>query len=293
MKKVLKPMKLRSLFLFILIVCFGCELQLQPQPQPKPQPKPIDAYRCLITDVKRIAITRPSKSVAKRQVAAYIETELKQIGLPVRTQPFSSGTNIIGIQRGQLPRIFVIGSHYDSVAQTPGADDNASGCAMTLLLARQFRQTKFRHTIHYIFFDSEEIGFRGSSAYTVALARAGIHCDFMVNFDMVGSLRASAIDPEILFSSLFKKYPWARAISYRQEAGAWSDHVSFQKHGIPFVWIFTGDTKTYHTPADTPSTLNYRGMVRINQYAKDLILSFDKQIDQAMIDRLPMYQRRL
>lgn len=287
MKLLSRPLPLVVLF---VLLCIGCEpqpLKLQP-----PQPKPINSYNCLITDVKQIAITRPSGSTANQRVASYIETELKKLKYVVQRQEFGSGVNIIGIQRGQTTQTIIIGSHYDSVSSTPGADDNASGCAMNLLLARQLSQQTLRHTIRYVFFDGEERGLVGSSYYARNMQKSKERCDFMVNFDMVGNLRASyQVDPDAVFSELFKKYPWARAISHRQGAGP-SDHAPFQRCGIPFVWIFTGGHGRYHGPSDTPNTLNYNGMVQINQYAKDLILCLDKQenkaANEAMIQSLPI-----
>lgn len=279
------------LFVLILFACFGCEDPgpwMQPGPTPlPPQPTPIDVHQCLVTDVARIAVARPSGSVANRRIATYIETELKKFGLMVQKQTFSSGTNIIGIQKGQSSRILIIGSHYDSVSGTPGADDNASGCAMTLLVARQLSRIKLQHSIRYVFFDAEECGLIGSSYYAKNMRE---HCDFIVNFDMVGCLRVSSVGPDAVFSDLFKKYPWAKAITFRQKGP--SDHASFQKRGIPCAWIFTGDHPRYHESTDTPRTLNYKGMVRINQYAKDLILSLDKHAGrvkgQALIESLPI-----
>ena len=283
MKRLLSLLSLCAVL--ICLSCFiGCEPVRPPVP-PKPQPRPINARLCLTTDVKQIAVTRPTGSEANQRVAAYIETELKKLGLTVRRQDFGGGVNIIGIQRGPVARTIIVGSHYDSVSSTPGADDNASGCAMNLLLARQLNREKPRHTIRYVFFDAEERGLVGSSYYARNMMKE--QCDFMVNFDMVGNLHAShmAVDPEPVFSALFKKYPWAKSISHRQGAGP-SDHAPFQRKGIPFVWIFTGGHGRYHGPGDTPATLNYDGMVKINQYAKDLILTFDRQVDRAMIDSL-------
>lgn len=285
----MKPRNLVVLCL-ILLICLGCE-PLQPVAPPKPQPKPVDAYRCLTTDVQKIAVTRPSGSAANQRVAAYIETELKKLKFTVQRQEFGSGVNIIGIQRGQTTQTIIVGSHYDSVSSTPGADDNASGCAMNLLLARQLNQQtlrrQLRHTIRYVFFDGEERGLVGSSYYARNMKE---RCNFMVNFDMVGNLHSLyVVDPDAVFSELFKKYPWARSISHRQGVGP-SDHAPFQRRGIPFVWIFTGGHGRYHNSSDTVNSLNYNGMVKINQYAKDLILSLDKQenkaANEAMIESL-------
>jgi len=269
---------MKHLLSLLLLVCVGCTPPLQPQPKPQP----IDAYKCVVTDVKRIAVNRPTGSEANRQVAVYIETELKKLGLMVQRQEFRSGVNIIGIQKGQTANTIIVGSHYDSVSGTPGADDNASGCAMTLLLARQLHQVKLQHTIRYVFFDAEERGLVGSLYYAKNMKE---HCDFMVNFDMVGNLRPTHVDPDEVFAELFKKYPWAKAISHKQRAGP-SDHAPFQRRGIPFVWIFTGAHRRYHNSSDTPNTINYNGMVKINQYARDLILSFDKHVDRVLLESL-------
>lgn len=275
----------KLLFVLTLLVslsCLGCEnpgpwMQPGPAPQPAPpQPAPVDALQCLTTDVARIAVARPSGSTANRQVAAYIETELKKLGLVVQRQAFSSGTNIIGIQKGTSSRTIIIGGHYDSVSRSPGADDNASGTAMTLLMARQLSRMKLQHTIRYVFFDAEERGLVGSAYYAKNMRET---CDFMLNFDMVGCLRAPSIGPDAVFSDLFKKYPWAKAITFRNSGP--SDHASFRKRGIPCAWIFTGDHSRYHKSTDTARTLNYQGMVRINRYAKDLILGLDKHAGRA------------
>ena len=199
-------------------------------------------------DVEKIAISRPALSKSNIQVGNYLESELTKLGLQVTKQKFSSGTNIIGIQKGKKPETIIIGCHYDSVRGTPGADDNASGCAMTLALARQLSKKKLNYTIKYIFFDNEERGMIGSSYYAKNMKDK---CIFMVNFDMVGRLRIrSSVPPDTIFLGIFKKFPWAKQISFRQGAGP-SDHAPFQRKGIPFVWIFTGTHNKYHNPSDT------------------------------------------
>ena len=272
---------MNKITLLLLALCLGCT----PQPQPQPQPRRINALHSLKNDVKQIVTARP------REVGSYIESELEKLGLEIRRQPFPSGVNIIGIQKGRIDRTFVIGSHYDSVSRTPGADDNASGCSMTLLMAKYLSQRKLKHTIHFVFFDAEEIGLVGSNYYAKYTRE---RCDFMVNFDMVGNLRVpratKAADPEAIFFALFKRYPWAKAISFRRGAGP-SDHAPFQRQGIPFVWIFTGTHNRYHRTTDTPQSLNYGGMVQISQYALDMILNFDNHVDRGLIRSLPRLKR--
>lgn len=277
-------MKFHSLVLLTLLLLVGCEMPVQPS-KPRPRPAPIDARYSLVTDVKQIAVSRPNSSAANQRTGAYIENELNRLGLEVHRQSFSSGVNIIGIQRGLSSRVFIIGAHRDSVSTTPGADDNASGCAMVLLMAKHLSQRKLKHTIHYVFFDAEERGMIGSSYYARNMR---VQCDFMVNFDMVGNLRTmTSVDPDTIFFALFKRYPWAKAITKRQGAGP-SDHAPFQRLGIPFVWIFTGTHDRYHKPTDTSHTLNYDGMVKISRYALDMILNFDNHVNRDLIQSLPI-----
>jgi len=238
-------------------------------------------------DVEKIAISRPALSKSNIQVGNYLESELKKAGLTVTRQKFPTGTNIIGTQKGKKPKTIIIGCHYDSVRGTPGADDNASGCAMTLDIARKLKGRKMNHTIKYIFFDNEERGMVGSRYYARNMKD---DCAFMINFDMVGNLTLT--DPGKVFTGLFKKYPWAKGISYRQGAGP-SDHAPFQRKGIPFVWIFTGTHNRYHRSTDTPGSLNYEGMKLISQYARALILGIDgNRIDYSLILSLQPLEER-
>ena len=240
-------------------------------------------------DVEKIAISRPAQSKNNIQVGDYLESELKKLGLQVKRQKFSTGTNIIGIQKGKKSEVIIIGCHYDSVRGTPGADDNASGCAMTLALARSLSKKKLVHTIKYIFFDNEESGMVGSRYYANNMKDK---CIFMVNFDMVGNLRIKSFIPSDVFPGLFKKFPWAKQISFRQGAGP-SDHAPFQRKGIPFVWIFTGTHNRYHKSTDTPESLNYKGMESISRYAKDLIIGIDgKRINYDIIWTLDIMKEK-
>ncbi len=221
-------------------------------------------------DVEKIAISRPAQSRNNIKVGNYLESELKKIGLQVERQRFSSGTNIIGTLRGKKSDTIIIGCHYDSVRNTPGADDNASGCAMTLALSRKLKKTN--HTIKFVFFDNEERGMIGSRYYAKNMKEK---CIFMINFDMVGHLRIKSFVPSnTVFPGIFKKFPWAKQISFRQGAGP-SDHAPFQRKGIPFVWIFTGTHNRYHRPSDTSNSLNYKGMEKIKEYAEALIIGID------------------
>jgi Zn-dependent M28 family amino/carboxypeptidase len=204
------------MYKYLLILCLvfiGCQEPAKPK---SPQPDPL---RTLQTDIRHIAHVRPSGSAANQQVANYLARELQKSGFQVTRQPFNKGTNIVGIRRGSSARTIIIGSHYDSV-NCPGADDNASGCAVNLLVARQLIKQKLNHTLTIIFFDAEEIGLVGSNYYAKSMTAK---CDLMINLDMVGNLHVSST-PDAIFNDLYRKYPWARNISFRT-GDAPSDHT--------------------------------------------------------------------
>lgn len=262
----------------LMFIC-GCVPPKPPKPAPPPPP-PIT----MEMDMQRIAIPRSCGSENNKQVRTYLTDELRKLGFSVAYQTFSQGVNIIATQRGKSPKTIIVGSHYDSVPSTPGADDNASGCVVNLAVARALSKRKLTHTIEYIFFDAEEHGLVGSSYYATNMKES---CIFMVNLDMVGHLRTTDGVPD----RLFQKYPWARSISH-QEMGSPSDQTPFQRRGIPAVWVFTGGHGRYHQPSDTPATLNFNGMRSISNYVTDIVLSFDKQVDIKFIKSLPIRRYR-
>ena len=239
-------------------------------------------------DLNEIAIPRPAKTSNSIKVSKYIES---QFDLKITRQRFNSGTNIIATQPGKSKETIILGAHYDSVRSTPGADDNASGCAMVLDLAKKLRGKRLNYTIKYIFFDNEENGLIGSRYYANIMKNK---CIFMVNFDMVGRLRVkTSVPPDTVFIGLFKKHPWAKQICFRQGAGP-SDHTYFQRKGIPFVWIFTGTHRDYHRPSDTVDKINYKGMEKISNFVEELVLKIDgkRGIDYNFFYSLPILKEK-
>jgi Zn-dependent M28 family amino/carboxypeptidase len=146
-------------------------------------------------------------------------------------------------------------------------------------------KTKPLHTIKFILFDDEEGGLNGSDYYVNTLEG---QCDFMVNCDMVGTMKTGT--PDTAVAAAFRKYPWAQAITYRDARGG-SDHDGFTRRGIPNVFIHTGLHSRYHEKTDTASTLNYGGMDKINEFLLYLVRTFDKDAGQikSFVRALPPY----
>lgn len=143
-----------------------------------------------------------------------------------------------------------LGAHYDSVAQGPGANDNASGIAVVLEIARLHR----RDGLCIIAFGAEELGLFGSRDY-VARHLAG-SATFMLNIDMAGRLDDPIIvgDSALTSTILDAIADGGAPSAFRRGVFppfASSDHVSFQAVGLPSVTFSSGDDTAIHTPEDT------------------------------------------
>ncbi len=158
----------------------------------------IDESR-LRNHVARLAAKpRPPGSEAHRAAAEYVEQSLRAAGLEVRRDPFGYagyvGTNLIAEppDRGQRERpLFVLGSHYDSIPGSPGADDNATAVAALIeiaacLAAVAVGKESSTSDVWLVAFDLEESGLLGSTHLAEALKRSGREVIGMVSLEMLG-----------------------------------------------------------------------------------------------------------
>ena len=215
--------------------------------------------------------------------------------------------NIIAVLPGkdkQLKNEFiVVGSHYDHLGMGgegsgsrrpdtlgvhPGADDNASGDAVVLELAKHFKKVGSPRSIIFAFFGAEEQGLVGSKFFLEWMKqgddrRVNLPVDeknivAMVNLDMVGRMRDNAMSVSGTgTSSGFKSMVEDVAeqthlkVTCIPDGYGPSDHASFVAVDIPVLFLTTGGHMEYHTPADVPSTLNYDGMQQTLEFSQELI----------------------
>jgi Zn-dependent M28 family amino/carboxypeptidase len=219
---------------------------------------------------------RARGSDAERSAAEYIRLQLSAMGYEPRVEefPLTEGTrssNVIATASGADPRVIVLGAHMDSKSPSPGANDNGTGCALLLELARAFRDRPHAPTIEFVFFGAEEsrgdpedhhVGsaFRVESLSPAEKARiAG-----MISVDMIGvgtrfHARTMGLAPSTMSDAVLAE---ARRqdirMSYLADPGrsGWSDHGPFELAGIPAVWIEWRDDTAYHTAQDTSARLN-------------------------------------
>lgn len=157
-------------------------------------------------DVAFIAQSRPPGSIHWQKVQDFCAAELEQAGFAVQRQDYGSGINVIGTREGAAAasEVVLLAAHYDHVSGCPGADDNASGVAGALEVARVLGQATLPRTLVVACWDEEELGLRGSRAFAQAFTGAKLAVAF--NFDMIG-FASAAEHSQIFPGPLAERFP--------------------------------------------------------------------------------------
>jgi hypothetical protein len=227
---------------------------------------------------------------ARRRLA--VPLELATDLVPTR----SSTSNVLGRLPGRVPETLVIGAHYDhlgrggSGALDPsaagevhhGADDNASGTAALLELARSLagRGARLRRSVVFAAFGAEELGLLGSVHFVERPPLPLSQVVGLLNLDMIGRLEprglfvqgtdTSPAWPELLEAA--NREPELRLRLLGGGTGP-SDHASFFHMGVPVLFFFTGIHSDYHRPSDTAERIDATGMSRILSLVEPIALA--------------------
>lgn len=153
---------------------------------------------------------------------------------------------------GDPGKILIIGAHRDTVAGAPGANDNTSGVAAALEAAEVLKDVPLGVTVRYVFFGAEEDGLYGSEEYVKHLERGRIIG--MINLDMEGVgerlILAGKGDDTLVRTAARLAGDLGIRVEVRGAEGG-SDHVNFERAGVPVVFLFRPDDPYYDTPRDT------------------------------------------
>ena len=162
--------------------------------------------------------------------------------------------NVVAERGGDDDGIVVLGAHYDTVANTTGANDNASGTAVLLAVARELAGRSLPFGLRFVAFGAEELGLLGSQFYVNSLSTGQQRRTIaMLNFDAVGSGNQLALLGSPALTELAVELSEERQIPVRVIGGllgAGSDHMSFAAAGIPVITFVTEDFSRLHTPQD-------------------------------------------
>ena len=199
--------------------------------------------------------------------------------------------NIIAFIDNKKKNTVIIGAHYDHIGYGGqysldrgineihnGADDNASGTAMLLSLAKQLNnKNDVENNYLFIAFSAEELGLIGSRYFVNSDVFKKESINFMINLDMVGRLNA---EKELSIfgvgtSSIFKQVVNSMNNNFKlkiiEDGTGPSDHTSFYNKDIPVLFFHTGSHENYHRPSDDVNLINYKGMSEISNYIIDII----------------------
>lgn len=207
-----------------------------------------------------------------------------------------AGVNVVGVLPGKNPALkgeaLVVGAHFDHLGRGipsakpgnegkvhPGADDNASGVSILLELAKIMADGEApARSVVFVAFTGEECGLLGArhfirhmDPFSVPGVRA------MINLDTVGGLR----NGKLLVLGAASATEWAYILAGAgygtgithnavKENIQSSDQSVFAEAGIPSLHLFTAPGASYHTPGDTPDSLDYAGMSRIGEFALEI-----------------------
>ncbi len=223
-----------------------------------------------------------------------IDSKIASISVEI-DRTVSKPANVIGWIDNKSTKTVVVGAHYDhlgivkargSADKTPqihnGADDNASGTAALLELARWVVTDK-NLKYNYIFaaFSAEEKGLYGSKAFCSRAWVNNSNIIYMLNMDMVGRLgcqgdtiRALGIASSTIWEGLIDTISHPDfAILKINGAPNFSDHAPFIRKEIPAIFFTTGLHPQYHTPQDDIQLINFTGMAEIESYLQHFIKS--------------------
>jgi len=281
--------------------------------------KPLTQDETKIRDALKRSVTQLAEPIGKRSVdyaydslkaaANFIETTLRSQGYDVHSYEFSVDNNTVRNLEVQIPgakspeKTLVLGAHYDTFGDSPGADDNASGVAALLELAGSLKDSKPDQTIRLVFFVNEEPPYfqtdkMGSLIYAKQLHDQKVDVTGMISLETIGYY-SDAESSQQYPAGFGVLYPYVgnyigfvgnvgsrslvrRAVkAFRQSAEfpsegvaapsrltgiGWSDHWAFWQQGYKAIMVT--DTApfrnhTYHQPSDTPEKLDYDRMARV------------------------------
>lgn len=259
---------------------------------------------------------RGTGSEGERKAADYIAGQFREIGLrplsPGYIKPFSfrhnpnphdtssgkievNSRNVIGFLDNGSESTIVVGAHYDHLGLGKdhnsleansegkihnGADDNASGTAGVIELARHFSGNGVKEKYNFLFicFSGEELGLIGSKKWcdNPDIELKTINC--MINMDMIGRLNDSTdklivygVGTSPAFVPMLDSIKAGLQLKKDSSGTGPSDQTSFYLKDIPVLHFFTGQHSDYHKPSDDADKINYPGVSRVLTFIVQVI----------------------
>lgn len=259
---------------------------------------------------------RPMGSPAEQKAIKFAVEKFKAFGCDtsyIMPMTFTSTSNTtsgiaVGVKKGISKKIIVLGGHIDSAGpEIPGADDDGSGSAVIIELARILATRETQSTIVYALFGGEEQGLEGSTYFTNFFPEID-SVVLMLQVDMANGLGILEIDPNTYGQSAPKwlvsaaieeynklgytklRYPThAYVLNNTFGKGAGSDHEPFLDCGIPAIAFVSDISNPIHTPQDNFKNFDARGLKRSGDLVLKLVERFDKGVPSRNTERYWLY----
>lgn len=238
--------------------------------------------------------------------ASFVFPESLQVSLQVGVETErATVNNVLAYLPGQTDEYIILGAHYDHLGRGnfdslapaqigqihPGADDNASGTAGVMELARHFAgiqaklgKGKLRRGILFANFAGEELGLLGSAHWVEAPTRPLDKAVAMLNMDMIGRIKdgkvfIGGVGTGSSFKTVLELAESKAPFKFEDSPSGYSssDHTSFVTKKIPVLFFFSGLHSDYHKPSDTWDKINAASAVQL----LDMVANVTEQLDSA------------
>lgn len=311
---------MRTSSLIRSILLFSCLLYVALPAHAQTNPKNLQKHIHFLAADKMLG--RETGKEGSRKAADYIEKHFKKYGLePLGDKGYRQSfeakisrvkvadsirmsDNVLGFLDNDAPYTVVVGAHYDHLGKGTiggsrdslgigqihnGADDNASGVAGLLELARHFSSNSQKEPYNMLFigFGAEELGLIGSKHFTEnpTVALQNIH--WMLNMDMIGryqeenGLAIIGHGTSSAFPAIFEGIESSIKFFTSKDGNGGSDQTSFYKKNIPVLFFHTGGHDDYHKPGDDAEKIDYEAMEAILDLAAEVL---QRSMEQPKMD---------
>lgn len=261
----------------------------------------------LILAEKNISIDTLEKNIIQKKLPNSFETGVILKGDAELIRDKAKTCNVVGMLEGSDEKlkneVLVVGAHYDhlgfggagsgsrmpdTVAVHNGADDNASGTAMVMAIAKALgsQKDKLTRSVIFVCFTGEEMGLLGSKYFVDHPPVPVKSIKTMFNFDMVGrfdkeknaisvSGTGTSAESDTILRELETGLPFT--VIHSPDGYGPSDHAAFYSANIPVFYFNTGVHTDYHTPFDDSDKLDYKTETIVGDFAGKVILAVDKR----------------
>jgi len=240
---------------------------------------------------------------------AFPDTFHVSLGIGVETT-HATVNNVLAFLPGKTDEYLILGAHYDHLGRGnfdslapsqigqihPGADDNASGTAGLLELARLLSPMKaqLQRGILFASFAGEELGLLGSAAWVKAPTKPLNKAVAMLNMDMIGRIKGEkvfigGVGTGSTFRKILDQANGDSHLKFEYSQGGYesSDHTSFVAQKIPVLFFFSGLHGDYHKPSDTWDKINPEAAARLLNVVANAALVIDAAAERPAFINVP------